>query len=168
MSCHCSARLRSGAFLLLACCVFPAGCLPHRPPLPGIASAHPLATQAGMEILAGGGNAFDAAVAVSAALAVVEPYSSGIGGGGFWLLHRARDGFEVMVDGRERRRLPHTVICTWIKTVMSSQACLSTVRWRPVFRVSRRHWCISAPLRTSATAAQSCAGHSPGTRRIRG
>ena len=34
-------------------------------------------------------------------LAVVEPYSSGIGGGGFWLLHRASDGFEVMIDGRE-------------------------------------------------------------------
>jgi gamma-glutamyltranspeptidase/glutathione hydrolase len=58
-----------------------------------------------METLAAGGNAFDAAVAVSAALAVVEPYSSGLGGGGFWLLHRARDGFEVMVDGRERAPL---------------------------------------------------------------
>lgn len=66
-----------------------------------IASAHPLATEAGHEILARGGNAFDAAVAVSAALGVVEPYSSGLGGGGLWLLHRAEDGFEVMVDGRE-------------------------------------------------------------------
>ena len=67
----------------------------------GIATAHPLATEAGLEILRQGGNAFDAAVAISAALAVVEPSSSGLGGGGFWLLHRASDKFEVMVDGRE-------------------------------------------------------------------
>lgn len=76
-----------------------------QPPAAAIASAHPLATSAGMDILAAGGNAFDAAVAVSAALAVVEPYSSGIGGGGFWLLHRASDGFETMLDGREKAPL---------------------------------------------------------------
>jgi len=71
--------------------------LPHA----GIATAHPVATQAGHDILAKGGNAFDAAIAVTATLAVVEPYSSGIGGGGFWLLHRASDGKQVMLDGRE-------------------------------------------------------------------
>jgi gamma-glutamyltranspeptidase/glutathione hydrolase len=70
-----------------------------------VASAHPLATQAGLDVLNGGGNAFDAAVAVSAALAVVEPYGSGMGGGGFWLLHRASDGRQVMLDGRERAPL---------------------------------------------------------------
>jgi len=100
-----STRLRSGAFLLIASIVLSPVVLAARPPVAGIASAHPLATRAGMEILASGGNAFDAAVAVSAALAVVEPYSSGIGGGGFWLLHRERDGFEVMVDGREKAPL---------------------------------------------------------------
>ena len=71
----------------------------------GIATAHPLATQAGQQTLQAGGNAFDAAVTLSAVLAVVEPYSSGIGGGGFWLLHRASDGFQTMVDGREKAPL---------------------------------------------------------------
>lgn len=80
-----------------------------RPPANAVASAHPLATEAGVAVLEAGGNAFDAAVAVSAALAVVEPYGSGIGGGGFWLLHRARDGRDVMIDGRERAPLAATV-----------------------------------------------------------
>jgi gamma-glutamyltranspeptidase/glutathione hydrolase len=74
---------------------------PVKPARAGIATAHPLATEAGLEILRQGGNAFDAAVAISAALAVVEPSSSGLGGGGFWLLHRASDKLEVMVDARE-------------------------------------------------------------------
>jgi gamma-glutamyltranspeptidase / glutathione hydrolase len=67
-----------------------------------VASAYPLASQAGQAILAAGGNAFDAAVAVSAALAVVEPSSSGLGGGGFYLLHRQSDGYETMLDAREK------------------------------------------------------------------
>jgi len=83
-----------------------AGCA--TPPKSAIASAHPLASQAGFEILDVGGNAFDAAVAVSAALAVVEPSGSGLGGGGFWLLHRASDGKQVMIDGRERAPMAAT------------------------------------------------------------
>lgn len=67
-----------------------------------VASAHPLATDAGKAILEQGGNAFDAAIAVAAVLGVVEPYSAGIGGGGFWLIHRASDGKNVMIDAREK------------------------------------------------------------------
>ena len=73
-----------------------------------IVTAHPLATQVGNTILERGGNAYDAAVAVSAALAVVEPYSSGFGGGGFWLLYDAKTKRSVMVDGRETAPLAAT------------------------------------------------------------
>ncbi|UPG86879.1 gamma-glutamyltransferase [Luteibacter aegosomatis] len=66
-----------------------------------IASANFLATNAGFEVLAKGGNAFDAAVAVSSTLAVVEQQSSGLGGGFMALLHRASDGRDVFVDARE-------------------------------------------------------------------
>jgi gamma-glutamyltranspeptidase/glutathione hydrolase len=75
------------------------------PPAAAVASAHPAATAAGIAVLEAGGNAFDAAVTVSAVLAVVEPYGSGLGGGGFWLLHVAEDGRDIMVDGRERAPL---------------------------------------------------------------
>ena len=73
------------------------------PPRTGaIASASPLAAAAGIEILRAGGNAFDAAVAVTAALAVVEPNGSGLTGGGFYLLHRGSDGLDKLIDARER------------------------------------------------------------------
>lgn len=74
---------------------------PGHPPGAAVASAHALASEAGMEILRQGGNAFDAAVAVSSVLSVVEPISSGIGGGGFFLLHDAKTGRDIFIDARE-------------------------------------------------------------------
>jgi len=67
-----------------------------------ISTAHPIATRAGESVLKQGGNAFDAAVAISATLAVVEPFSSGIGGGGFWLLQDGKSQKTIMIDGREK------------------------------------------------------------------
>ncbi|WP_420220374.1 gamma-glutamyltransferase [Metapseudomonas resinovorans] len=71
-----------------------------------VATPHPSATVAGLETLAQGGNAFDAAVAISAALAVAEPYGSGLGGGGFFLLRQAGEKpVYRFLDARERAPL---------------------------------------------------------------
>ena len=66
-----------------------------------VAAANPLAAQAGYDVLKAGGTAADAMVAVQLMLNLVEPQSSGIGGGGFLLLYRAADRSVVTVDGRE-------------------------------------------------------------------
>ena len=73
----------------------------QRPGHAGIASANFLATNAGFEVLAKGGNAFDAAVAVASTLSVVEPESSGIGGGFMATLHIAKGDRDVFIDARE-------------------------------------------------------------------
>src|SRR5581483_479113 len=86
---------------IVVCVLFAFVCSVTHAAQQAIASAHPLATRAGEEILDQGGNAFDAAVAVAAALAVVEPYASGLGGGGFFLLRRGSDDLRVMIDARE-------------------------------------------------------------------
>lgn len=95
--------------LAISCAFLVMACSPStqevEPKTGAIASAHPLATQAGIDILNAGGNAFDAAVATAAVLAVVEPYSAGMGGGGFWLLHDAKQDKNIFVDAREKAPL---------------------------------------------------------------
>jgi gamma-glutamyltranspeptidase / glutathione hydrolase len=66
----------------------------------GVSASHPAAVTVGLEVLDGGGNAIDAAVAVAYALGVVEPFGSGIGGGGMAVIHRP-DGDPVAYDYRE-------------------------------------------------------------------
>jgi gamma-glutamyltranspeptidase / glutathione hydrolase len=70
-----------------------------------VASAHRLATEAGIRILKKGGNAIDAAVATAFAISVTLPYSAGIGGGGFLLLHDGKRGVVRSLDFRERAPL---------------------------------------------------------------
>lgn len=89
--------------LALSGCVTSETVLPEAAPVQAgaVSSADPRATQAGEAILAQGGSAVDAAIAVMLALTVVEPQSSGIGGGGFMVRADAGDGSLVTYDGRE-------------------------------------------------------------------
>jgi gamma-glutamyltranspeptidase/glutathione hydrolase len=117
-----------------------------------VAAANPLATDAGYQILKAGGSAVDAAIAVQMVLTLVEPQSSGIGGGAF-LLHfngkdvEAFDGRETAPSGHREalpqgRRQAHGVL---------SKAWWVAARW------ARRARCACWRWRTSSTA--SCPGH---------
>ena len=73
-----------------------------------ISTVDPEASAAGLKVLRRGGNAVDAAVAAAATLGVTEPYSAGIGGGGYFLFYNARTGRVKTIDGRETapRKMP--------------------------------------------------------------
>ncbi|OYE01318.1 gamma-glutamyltransferase [Nostoc sp. 'Peltigera membranacea cyanobiont' 232] len=82
--------------------------LPLRSKKGMVVSAHPLASEAGILMLRKGGNAVDAAVATTFAISVVEPFSAGIGGGGFLLMHSEKTGDIKALDFRERAPLKAT------------------------------------------------------------
>ena len=101
----------AGAFLLAGCATAPVAQAtagesvattaqaPARGPF--VSAANPLAVEAGMRVLARGGSAVDAAVAVQAVLGLVEPQSSGLGGGAFMMFYDADTSAITVYDGRE-------------------------------------------------------------------
>ena len=102
------------AILLAACAPHQSRDAPPAPPVAatvparipaassaGVAAANPYAVDAGLEILAAGGSAVDAAVAIQAMLGLVEPQSSGVGGGAFLLYYDAQTRKVTAFDGRE-------------------------------------------------------------------
>jgi gamma-glutamyltranspeptidase/glutathione hydrolase len=102
-------RLLTQLFAALACASL-AACAPVPPPQlpaaqqriePFVIAANPLAAEAGIAVLKRGGSATDAAIAVQAMLSLVEPQSSGIGGGGFITYYDAATQDVVVYDGRE-------------------------------------------------------------------
>ncbi|HEY2047740.1 MAG TPA: gamma-glutamyltransferase family protein [Caulobacteraceae bacterium] len=102
-------NLRLSIVSLVLCALFaaPAVAKPAAAPIPlhgpkaMVAAANPQAVEAGLAVLRRGGNAVDAAVAVQATLGLVEPQSSGVGGGAFIVAYDPRTGKVTAYDGRE-------------------------------------------------------------------
>jgi gamma-glutamyltranspeptidase/glutathione hydrolase len=99
---HRPRTLQATILLLVFFFVAPFPCYPQQRGTSGlVVSDHPLATQAGMEVLHRGGNAVDAAIATGFALAVLDQAASGLGGGGFMILYDAKDKRAHALDFRE-------------------------------------------------------------------
>ena len=143
-----------------------------------VSTAHPIATRAGLDMLAKGGNAFDAAVAVAATLNVVEPYNSGIGGYGLILVYDAVGGkvrvlnssgrFPMAVDSdvfrapapnyrENRRRAPSISTPTNVNAWSELSTHYGQLEWRalfePAIRTAEGGFVVSH--RTAAVIARS-------------
>jgi gamma-glutamyltranspeptidase/glutathione hydrolase len=113
-----------------------AGCTNESAPEPAaakgeamVAAADPLAVEAGLEILRAGGSAVDAAIAVEMVLGLVEPESSGVGGGGFLVHYRAATKPSTPMTAANGRRQGRRLTCSW----STASRCRSSWR-RPAAR----------------------------------
>ena len=115
-----------------------------------VASVDAEASAVGLEVLRKGGNAADAAVATAAALGVTEPYSAGIGGGGYFVYFDAATGEVTTIDGRETA--PAGDAC---RTPSSIPRPASPIRSPPPSRRACRSGCraLSPPGRRRSTAS---------------
>jgi len=123
------------AALMALVAAFPAGAQVQAPPKTptaegrggSAATVDPLATQAAIDVLRSGGNAVDAAVAAAGVLGVVEPFSCGIGGGGFMVIYDAERGRVDTIDSREAApaRLAEDAFVPFIPTDKFEEARVS-------------------------------------------
>ena len=142
----------------------------------GVGAANPLAVEAGLSILKAGGSAADAAVAVQAALGLVEPQSSGLGGGAFLVYYDAKSGKVTVFDGRETApagATPDMFIGTDGKPLSTSTRSPAVDRpaprvplrcsaWRTSATASSPGATCSAPRPTRLRMASSCRSDSAG------
>jgi len=154
-----------------------------------VAVSHPLAAEAGAGVLRTGGNAIDAAAAIQFVLNVVEPQSSGIGGGGFMMIYLAAENRVVIVDSRETA--PAAATADMFAGMDFEQASTSGVsvgvpgtlagidmalaRWgsrslaatlQPAIRLAREGFAINAPL-AQRSASPRAALHAETAARFR-
>jgi gamma-glutamyltranspeptidase/glutathione hydrolase len=151
------------------------------------------ATKAAIEILRKGGNATDAAIAAAAVLGVVEPFSCGIGGGGFWLSYERSSRRVSTIDSRERSPLamrpdsflengaplsfdnarwsglsagvPGTV-AAWVKALRRDGTMTLAQVLRPAIRVARRGFAVDQTFFDQTDAAKAWFDDVPSTRAL--
>ena len=151
------------AALMVLVAAFPARAQVQEPPKTptadgtggSAATVDPLATQTAIDVLRSGGNAVDAAVAAAGVLGVTEPFSSGIGGGGFMVIYDARRHKVDTIDSREaapQALAPRTPSRPYIGGTDSSSSRASAAS----ASASPAPWPAGRP-RSSATARARCA-----------